>query len=443
MLAGAAVEGLKRPPRWPLAIIVAVAPVAGLVAANRELAAHHRRIAETTTVAIVLVGALLGIALAGVRWDAMRRLSPMARLVPILLLLLVAWDSTGRELAGSLRTTRPAPAVHAALIANAAGSDPGGAGEFLQERLRTEGPFRFFGYDPGLLTDSHGETRTYRELYRRPLVQSLLVNARAMRFGLYDVQGYDPVQLGRYVEFLRALNGGVEQDYHDANVLPPGVSSPLLDLLNVRYVVIPNGPPSDQSGPDFAYLTRTSTEVYRNDRVRVLERASALPRAWIVHDAVEVPRGQALKLLAAGVDPRQVAIVERPAPALRTPSNASPDAVTTVQVEGDEIRLRARTDADGMLVLSETYAPGWAAYVDGKRVPVYVTDHVLRGVPLTAGDHVVELRYEPDSLRIGLLVTFAAVVVLVILLVAAARYHVRRTPSRSAEIGPPAGERRV
>jgi uncharacterized membrane protein YfhO len=62
-----------------------------------------------------------------------------------------------------------------------------------------------------------------------------------------------------------------------------------------------------------------------------------------------------------------------------------------------------------MLVVSENYDSDWKAYVDGKRVPVQPVDFAFRGIPLAAGAHTVELRYEPRSLDIGLWLTGASV----------------------------------
>jgi Bacterial membrane protein YfhO len=419
MLAGAAVEGATRAHRWPAATAAAALPLVALVVSWRELAAHGRRVAGPTAEAVVLSSVLLAAGLVLARRAARSPRSWPAYVAPVLLLLVVAWDPTGREIVHPLPVARRGPA---AVAVNVVASDPGGAGEFLQARLAAEGPFRYFGYDPGLLTTyANGDTRPYRESYRTPKTRALLVNARAMPLGLQDVQGYDPLKLERYVEFLDAINGGVAQDYHDANVLETGVSSPLLDLLNVRYVVIPNRVPADGSRPDLSYLISTTTEVFRNRRVRVLERPSALPRAWIVHEAVAVEPGGALGLLTTGVNPRRVAVLEREPPPLAEPEDPSADAVTVTHFEGDDVRLRARTAADGVLVLSEVYAPGWAAYVDGKRVPIYATDHVLRGIPLPAGEHAVEVRYESAWLRTGLAVTAGSLAACAVLLAVAMR----------------------
>ena len=56
-----------------------------------------------------------------------------------------------------------------------------------------------------------------------------------MVYGLEDAQGYNPLQLRRYAEYLAALNGG-PQDYHWALVY--NFQSPLVDLLNLRYVTL-------------------------------------------------------------------------------------------------------------------------------------------------------------------------------------------------------------
>jgi hypothetical protein len=245
-----------------------------------------------------------------------------------------------------------------------------------------------------------------------------------MRLELQDVQGYNPVQLQRYVEFIRAVNN-VRQDYHDANIHPGGLRSPLLNLLNVRYVVIPHTLPAARPRPDLLYLLNTTTEVFRNRRIRVLRNDAALPRAWIVHDALRVERGEALDLINLGsVDPAVTALLEVEPPPLRQPADPAADAATVTDYEADRMRLATHTDADGLLVLSEVYDPGWRAYVDGERVPVYVADHVLRAVPLPAGEHVVELRYEPTSLRLGLWITAAAFLVMPVLLLL--RWRLRR-----------------
>jgi uncharacterized membrane protein YfhO len=59
--------------------------------------------------------------------------------------------------------------------------------------------------------------------------------------------------------------------------------------------------------------------------------------------------------------------------------------------------------APALLILSEAWDPGWSATVDGQPAPVLLADHILRAIPVPAGQHSVELRYDPPYLRAGLL----------------------------------------
>ncbi len=67
-------------------------------------------------------------------------------------------------------------------------------------------------------------------------------------------------------------------------------------------------------------------------------------------------------------------------------------------------------------MLSEIFYPGWRATVDGKAVPVERADYLITALPLPAGTHRVEYRYDPLSFKIGaactLLTCAAGVVIL-------------------------------
>jgi len=68
----------------------------------------------------------------------------------------------------------------------------------------------------------------------------------------------------------------------------------------------------------------------------------------------------------------------------------------------NDVVLHVETDAPALLVLSDTFYPGWRATVDGTPVPIYQTNAALRGVPVPAGAHRVEMHFRPRTLQIGL-----------------------------------------
>ena len=417
LLAGAAVDAIRRerlPPGRMLT--VAGAPIAGVM----TLLVFG---AETALLAIGVI--VIGVALIAAVGVFGNRSAGWA--VPALLAGVVAVDL----LIGFRGIAAQAPYGGFHRVELATYYAPGGAVAFLREQAAAE-PGRYIGFDQGQRAIADGQTVLYRYQFASPETGALLVNNRGTLHGLEDAQGYNPVQPRRFVEYLTALNGHA-QEYHDANVYPGGVTSPLLDLLNIRYVVVPSDAPEDRRY--IQALIDNLPTVYTDDQVRVLENPEALPRAWIVHEARQAAAGEALSLLATGeVDPRRTALLETEPPALATAANPASDRVTLTDSEPDRLRLTTTTDAPGLLMLSESYDPGWRAYIDGEPAPVLVADYLLRAVPLPAGEHSVELRYEPQSLQIGVAISTAtALATLVPLFVIGWRmWHLRvRSPSAS------------
>jgi hypothetical protein len=296
-----------------------------------------------------------------------------------------------------------------------------GASSFLEQRV-AQTPSRFFGFAPDI--DGRQLAYTFRFAHRDTV--SLLVNNQAVSLHLQDIQGYDASHLRRYDAFLAALNGRV-QDYHDATIFATGLSSPLLDLLNARYVLVPAHLEAIDDG-----LARFSTPVYEDTEVKILENVNALPRAWIVHAAEQFAPGggESLLAIASGrVDARRTALLEEPPPVVDPPSDASYDQARVVRYEANEIEIHTFTTAAGILVLSEIAYPAWRAYVDNQPERLYVADGALRAVPVPVGEHTVELRFESETLRVGVLMSCTALLLLVLIIGACATRWLRTSSS--------------
>ncbi|MDQ3327948.1 MAG: YfhO family protein [Chloroflexota bacterium] len=313
--------------------------------------------------------------------------------------------------------------------------DATGAASFLRTTSGRE-LFRYFGYDPEVRlyeprTMGYPPT-TYRYHWRdiaRGAV--MLVHNRSVPLHLQDIQGYRPVRIKRYDEFMFALNGR-EQEYRESNILVGGLESPLLDLLNVRYIVVPRATVNHRN--DLQSLAQSFPAVYTDPSVRVLHRPQTLPRAWLVHQAQQVQRGDALELLSSGaVNPRRVALLETPPPPLAEPTDPTADRATVTSFEPGRIRASTTSSAASLLVFSEVYYPAWKAYVDGESVPLYVADHALRAVPVPAGPHTVEMRYESTSLRLG--ITISLLSYLVVMAVGVTEVYSRSYALREASSG--------
>jgi uncharacterized membrane protein YfhO len=97
------------------------------------------------------------------------------------------------------------------------------------------------------------------------------------------------------------------------------------------------------------------------------------------------------------------------------------DSARVASMSSDRVEIDVNSRCGGMLVLSDTYYPGWKASVNGKDVAVHPVDVAFRGVAVPAGASHVVFRYEPSSFRAGLLLFAAGVVGLLVLLVTGVR----------------------
>lgn len=173
-------------------------------------------------------------------------------------------------------------------------------------------------------------------------------------------------------------------------------------LLNVRYVVSPNWAlhvPSEviateSDGEETYYLHRLTTTA---------------PRAWVVHEVEIIPRDDdALARLSDWrFAPFRAAILPAPleAPLGPVDPQAAPSVVRWIRREPARLELAVELPADGLLVLSEVYYPGWRATVDGRDAEILRADVTLRALRLAAGQHIVELAFRPYTVVIGLAIS--------------------------------------
>ena len=73
--------------------------------------------------------------------------------------------------------------------------------------------------------------------------------------------------------------------------------------------------------------------------------------------------------------------------------------------------------SDQLAVFSEIYyEKGWNAYIDGKIVPHFRVNYVLRAMMVPAGTKKIEFKFEPTSYSIGESVAYASSIILLLLL---------------------------
>src|SRR4030042_6661511 len=88
------------------------------------------------------------------------------------------------------------------------------------------------------------------------------------------------------------------------------------------------------------------------------------------------------------------------------PLSGLPQKVEITSEKNNRLQLLVNSKEDNLLVLSDTYCPGWKAFVDGTPRKIYRANYGFRAVPLSAGTHRGEFVYHPLSFKLGALFTF-------------------------------------
>jgi hypothetical protein len=219
--------------------------------------------------------------------------------------------------------------------------------------------------------------------------------------------GYDPTHLAAYGEFVSRAGGC---DFNEYSVGAPVTrasadavracpefipQSSLLALLNVRYVVL-------------RFPIEGATPVMTTENRYVYELEEGVGRAFGVTQTESADAAQCVDRLLE-VDVRTTAIVES-----ALPTDSDGQAVEVLSHErfpnGETFTVRG----EGLLVRSESWAPGWNVTVDGLVGEVLRVDCTLQGVWLPEGEHVVRFEYLPRSYVIGRWITLATVGVLLL-----------------------------
>lgn len=90
-------------------------------------------------------------------------------------------------------------------------------------------------------------------------------------------------------------------------------------------------------------------------------------------------------------------------------------AMNVTEYDDTSIKGSITAENDCLMYTSIPYDGGWKAYVDGKETKVAAINKAFVSVPLTAGEHTIELKYCPPGFAAGAVISVLSVAALVML----------------------------
>lgn len=210
------------------------------------------------------------------------------------------------------------------------------------------------------------------------------------------------------------------------------VQAAVLERMNVALLV------SDRNDSRFGWPVAASG-TWDGVPYSIRRNPDPLPRAYVVPRAEVMPDGPAMIERFPEVPAREAVLMERdplPGPGPREPF--SPASYTAT--DPDRVVIDVTTSAPGLLVVADTWMPGWSARLDDRPAAILRGNRAQRVVVLDRpGSHRVVMTYTPPGLEIGKAITAGAMAVWGVIFLVSARRTLtqrgRRSGSRPGHTG--------
>ncbi len=455
----------REPARFSLLTTFALAMLGGMAleefgrSVKGALAGSSRRLLVSTVITAVLVASFFALGAvfqfgsgptvealrswsSGHFVDALNPLRPRMGLavlgIPLVLVVLVA--ASRRRLSLGRLEALLVGIVFAALVPVATILNPpidssvvGKVPETVRYLQQQPDSYRIFGHRAGTRLYNHmhfygpGPEVGFTDDLRYRFQAEMLAPVLNLRWGIASADGYEQLHSSYQETLLRYLDSERISNWEEMpghwGRLTMEQRLPVLRMLNVRYLL--SGIDLAEEAPSLRQVAHMEVGPGPNSRapmpVYMLEIPDPLPRYYLVSKAQTFSGDvDALDAVAAGeVDPATTVLLpagETAVPeAISTSDEVHPrGSVETVSLRNGEVVLRVSNDRPAYLVTSDSYWPGWRAFVDGREVPVLRADVAGRAVQLDeAGGHSVVFRFEPAEFSTGLAISLASAAIFV------------------------------
>ncbi len=308
-----------------------------------------------------------------------------------------------------------------------------------RERFRTFSTAKTIAMDTPILVADPSPMNVFKEKHLPSL---------NLMYRLQDIWGIDVIRVKRTDDLYKVFTGASSIS-----------ATHFIELYGIKYIVsvtlLEGEPRFELIYAGIGGLQGKREDLLKQNTVKLYRVRTPFPRAWLVKDYRVMDSKNILSMMTQReFQPDQVAFLEE-VPSFLTPvASVGTTAVRArtdlpldeggkgggevefVSERNNRLQLIARSREDSLLVLSDTYYPGWKVFVDGTPQKIYLADYAFRAVALSAGTHRVEFVYDPMSLKLGAIVTFLGILSCIGLGLVS-KYRRRGAPLRAPEMGRP------
>jgi hypothetical protein len=161
-------------------------------------------------------------------------------------------------------------------------------------------------------------------------------------------------------------------------------------------------------------------ELLASGDLKLYQLTTAQPRLSLEH-GYEVEADERAALEALRGDRATLLLAKEPVWGAAPSEPEQPDGIEVLTAEPERLRLRVHTSRPALLYQRETYFPGWKVWIDSQPREILLANGLFRAIPVTTGTHVLELRYEPAAVQLGIGISLASLAGVAFVLAVVAR----------------------
>ncbi|MCD4655499.1 YfhO family protein [bacterium] len=223
----------------------------------------------------------------------------------------------------------------------------------------------------------------------------------SLRFGMHDIRGNDALTPLITEDYIALIEPDMRNKYNLPALRMMWMNSwqsPLLDALNVKYFVFP---------ADIDQIPSGLTPFRTVGGVHLFLNPDCYDRAFLVSNWEYMNTDEAVlqKLLRSDNNLKNTAYLSGNGKTHSSHGDSASSNVTMLSYTSHKILLETQSESEQMLVLSDTFYPGWKVTIDEKSAECLRVNHMMRGIILQPGKHLVKFVFLPFSWQLGLFMT--------------------------------------